>query len=735
MTTPTSTVSFPPVTDKDVNDYVEDIQQAHNLFNAWDYIALTLYFVLVVAVGLWSMKGHDRSNMAGYFLAGKSMTWFLVGGSLFSSNIGSEHFVGLAGSGAASGIGIGAYELNALYLLQLLGWVFLPVYIASFCYTMPEYLKKRFGGDRIRVYIAFLSLALYILVKISVDMYSASLFIQFVIGWNLYLSVLLILALTGIYVITGGLAAVIYTDTLQTILILIGGITLMVFSLIKVGGFQGLHEGYMAATPNTTLSGETSCGYPRNDSLSMLRDASDDVLPWQGFFFGQTTASIWYWCADQVIVQRALAAKSLAHAKGGTLMAGYLKILPTFIFVIPGMVSRVLFTDAVACVKAEDCQRICQNSVSCSNIAYPLLVTNLLPTGFRGLMLAVMLAALMSSISSICNSASTVFTVDIWSTFRKKASEKEKMIVGRLLVFVLLFVSILWIPVVQAKQGGVLFIYIQTMTGYLTPPITAVFLGGILWSRINEKGAFWSLMVGLVIGAIRLILDLFYHGPTNCGEDTRPAIIRLNFMYFALILFWVCVGVMVVVSLLTPPIPENRIFRMSSQISTISQDVSMGDKILRLTFWTRHSQEKYEEFPDSEHTTADKYELDKGKEDGTGETRHDDETGEKKDVDGTGKEIDGAVTSTGEESLVEDQGSEPSGVQDMSWKARLTRFFIWFCGFEPQRKLTPEEQAAMELKLTSIEQTKTESIILNINLVFILLVVIFLFMYFTFLWA
>ncbi|XP_070533444.1 sodium/myo-inositol cotransporter 2-like isoform X3 [Ptychodera flava] len=710
-----------------------NLHQAYKMFVVWDYVALVLYFILVVGVGLWSMKGHDRSSLAGYFLAGKNMIWFMVGASLFSSNIGSEHFVGLAGSGAATGIAIGAYELNAMYLCQLLGWVFLPVYIAGFCYTMPEYLKKRFGGKRIQVYIAVLSLALYVLVKISVDIYSASLFIQVVIGWNLYASVAVILALTAIYAVTGGLAAVIYTDTLQTILIVVGALFLMIYSLIEIGGIKGLYYGYMSAVPNTTLLGITECGYPLNDSFKMLREPSDNILPWPGFFLGQTTASIWYWCADQVIVQRALSAKSLSHAQGGTLMAGYLKILPTFMFVIPGMISRVLYTDAVACVLPEACERICGNSVSCSNIAYPLLVTNLLPDGFRGLMLAVMLAALMSSLSSICNSASTVFTIDIWSTFRKQASEKEKMIIGRVLVFILLTVSILWIPVVQATQGGMLFIYIQTITGYLTPPITAVFLGGLLWKRINEQGAFWSLIVGIVIGGIRMVLDFVYPAPSNCEEDTRPPVVALNFMYFALMLFWICVFVMIVISLLTEPPPENRDPMLAGfRIPSISQDIAMGREILRLTFWTRHSQERYEEFPES--NVRDKYDMDKGKGDG----RQDNENKEDaKEEDKMESSVDGQIDGKGNENLVaeNDTSSPTPSPSSENQESKLWQCWKWFCGFQSERTPSPEPHAEMVQRLSSIEQTRKEKVILNINLIFILCFSFFLFMFFTFLWV
>ncbi|XP_002731879.2 sodium/myo-inositol cotransporter-like, partial [Saccoglossus kowalevskii] len=497
------------------------------------------------------------------------MPFYMVGASLFVSNIGSEHFIGLAGSGAAGGIGVGAWEFNAILLLQLLGWVFLPVYIACGIFTMPQYLSKRFGGSRLRVYFAVLSLVLYVFTKLSVDLYTGALFIQQSLGWDLYLSIIVLILITAVLTITGGLAAVIYTDTLQAALMVSGAIALMIIGFVEIGGYDGLVRKYPGAETNLTVP-NTTCHETSPNAFVMLRDPTDEEMPWPGFLFGQTPGSIWYWCADQVIVQRALAAKSLSHAQGATLMAGFIKILPLFIMVMPGMISRILYTDQVACVDPDVCYEVCQAYAGCTNIAYPKLVLGLMPNAARGLMMAVMIAALMSDLDSIFNSASTLFTIDVYKRIRKRATVRELMVVGRLFVAVMVVVGICWVPVVKETQGGQVFIYIQEITDYLAPPIAAVFLLAVLWKRCNEKGAFWGLMVALVAGLTRLILTFIYRAPGQCGEeDTRPSILAdVQYMYFAILLFWLTTIVAIVVSLATPPLKP--------------------DKLHRTTFWTRH---------------------------------------------------------------------------------------------------------------------------------------------------
>ncbi|XP_076021963.1 LOW QUALITY PROTEIN: sodium/myo-inositol cotransporter-like [Genypterus blacodes] len=496
-----------------------------------DIMVVVVYFLLVLGVGFLAVRKSNGNTVSGYFLAGRSMAWPAVRASLFVSNIGSEQFIGLAGSGAASGFAVAAWEVTALPLLQLLGWVFIPVYGVN---TMPEYLSKRFGGRRLKVYFACLSLLLYLFTKLSVDIYAGALFIQESVGWNLYFSIIFLIAMTVLLTITGGLVAVIYTDSVQAILMISGALCLTGISLFKVGGLEGMKTKYMQASPNITafllsspnLTYSESCHshlQPNLNAFKILRGPTDPDLPWPGFLLGQIPASIWYLCTDQVIVQRVLAAKNIAHAKGSTIMAGFLKILTMFIIVIPGMISRIFFADELACISPEHCMEVCGSEAGCSNVVYPRLVMSVMPSGLRGLMMAVMIAALMSNLDSIFNSASTIFTLDINKMLRKRVSSRELVVVGRLFVVFMVIISMKTTPVIIEMQGRQMFYYIQEITDYLTPPIAALFLLGVLWHRCNETGAFCGGMVGFVLGSLRLILTFVYRQPHCDQPDERPA--------------------------------------------------------------------------------------------------------------------------------------------------------------------------------------------------------------------
>uniref|UniRef100_A0A8C2B321 Solute carrier family 5 member 9 n=1 Tax=Cyprinus carpio TaxID=7962 RepID=A0A8C2B321_CYPCA len=401
---------------------------------------------------------------------------------------------------------------------------------------MPEYLRKRFGGQRIRIYMSVLSLILYIFTKISTDIFSGALFIQVSLGWDLYVSTVVLLVVTALYTIAGGLTAVIYTDALQTVIMVIGAFVLMFIAFDKVGWYEGLLVQYERAVPAITVP-NTTCHLPRSDAFHIFRDPVTGDLPWPGLIFGLTVLATWVWCTDQVIVQRSLSAKNLSHAKGGSVLGGYLKVFPMFFVVMPGMISRALYPNEVGCVDPDECMEICGASVGCSNIAYPKLVVELMPVGLRGLMIAVMMAALMSSLTSIFNSSSTLFTMDIWQRIRPRATERELMVVGRVFILFLVALSIVWIPVIQTANSGQLFDYIQSITSYLAPPITTVFIMAIFWGRVNEQGAFWGLMVGLVVGTVRMVMEFVYSIP-SCGEkDLRPALLKdVHYLYFALIL-------------------------------------------------------------------------------------------------------------------------------------------------------------------------------------------------------
>uniref|UniRef100_A0A8C2DZG2 Sodium/myo-inositol cotransporter 2 n=1 Tax=Cyprinus carpio TaxID=7962 RepID=A0A8C2DZG2_CYPCA len=449
------------------------------------------------------------------------------------------------------------------------------IYIVT---TMPEYLQKRFGGKRIQLFLCVLYLFIYIFTKISVDMYAGAVFIQQALQWNIYLAVVLLLGITALYTIAGGLAAVIYTDAVQTIIMVIGALILMGFSFAEVGGFQAVLDKYPQAIPSIRVP-NTTCGIPREDAFHIFRHPVTSDLPWPGVILGMSIPSMWYWCSDQVIVQRSLASKNIVHAKGGSLLAAYLKVLPFFMMVIPGMISRILYPDEVGCGDPEVCKQVCGNPVGCSDIAYAKLVMELLPAGLRGLMMAVMLAALMSSLTSIFNSSSTIFTMDLWRNIRRTASEWELMIVGRVFVLVLVVVSVLWIPLVQASQGGQLFIYIQSISMYLQPPITVIFFTGCFWKRTNEKGAFWGLIVGMVVGCTRMILDFVYPTPQCYESDTRPDIIKyVHYLYFSIILTLLTLTVVVCVSLATEkPTPE--------QVRNSASSKAGSSKLKSALFW------------------------------------------------------------------------------------------------------------------------------------------------------
>uniref|UniRef100_A0A2R9AP17 Sodium/mannose cotransporter SLC5A10 n=1 Tax=Pan paniscus TaxID=9597 RepID=A0A2R9AP17_PANPA len=529
-----------------------------------DIIVITVYFALNVAVGIWSSCRASRNTVNGYFLAGRDMTWWPIGASLFASSEGSGLFIGLAGSGAAGGLAVAGFEWNATYVLLALAWVFVPIYISSEIVTLPEYIQKRYGGQRIRMYLSVLSLLLSVFTKISLDLYAGALFVHICLGWNFYLSTILTLGITALYTIA---------------------------AFDQIGGYGQLEAAYAQAIPSRTIA-NTTCHLPRTDAMHMFRDPHTGDLPWTGMTFGLTIMATWYWCTDQVIVQRSLSARDLNHAKAGSILASYLKMLPMGLIIMPGMISRALFPDDVGCVVPSECLRACGAEVGCSNIAYPKLVVELMPIGLRGLMIAVMLAALMSSLTSIFNSSSTLFTMDIWRRLRPRSGERELLLVGRLVIVALIGVSVAWIPVLQDSNSGQLFIYMQSVTSSLAPPVTAVFVLGVFWRRANEQGAFWGLIAGLVVGATRLVLEFLNPAPP-CGEpDTRPAVLgSIHYLHFAVALFALSGAVVVAGSLLTPPPQSVQIENLTWW--TLAQDLPLGTKAgdgqtpQKHAFWAR----------------------------------------------------------------------------------------------------------------------------------------------------
>uniref|UniRef100_A0A8D2IPK7 Sodium/glucose cotransporter 2 n=1 Tax=Varanus komodoensis TaxID=61221 RepID=A0A8D2IPK7_VARKO len=608
------------------------------------------------SLGSQSMCRTNRGTVGGYFLAGRNMVWWPIGASLFASNIGSGHFVGLAGMGAVNGLAVAVFEWNVSRGLPT--WCFFGKRQHVGVITMPQYLKKRFGGRRIRLYLSVISLFMYIFTKISVDMFSGAVFIQQALGWNIYVAVIALLVITTIYTVTGGLAALMYTDTVQTFVMISGAFVLMGFAFDKVGGYQGVFEKYMDAIPRRTVSPtpalyniSASCYLPREDSFHMMRDAFVSDLPWPAVILGLSMNSIWYWCSDQVIVQRCLAGKNLTHVKAGCILCGYLKLLPMFLMVMPGMISRILYPDEVACVIPEECKQICGTEVGCSNIAYPKLVVSLMPSGLRGLMLAVMLAALMSSLASIFNSSSTLFTMDIYNHLRPQARDKELLIVGRVWILLLVGISIGWIPVVQAAQGGQLFDYIQSISSYLAPPIAAIFLLGVFIKRVNEQGAFWGLVGGLAIGLARMIPEFIYGTGSCLFPSSCPRLIcGVHYLYFAVIVFSTTAAIAMGISLCTSPIPDKHLHR--------------------LVFSLRHSKEQ-------------RIDLDM------------EEEAEAKPREAAWRQYPTAASSLG----------------------KLRRCVGWFCGTDSQGEqgLTPEEKAEEQQRLADITEHPRWSRVVNLN--------------------
>ncbi|OCU01811.1 sodium/glucose cotransporter 1 [Xenopus laevis] len=631
--------------------------------NPADISVIVVYFVVVLAVGIWAMVRTSRGTVGGFFLAGRSMVWWPIGASLFASNIGSGHFVGLAGTAAAGGIVIGGFEWNALVIVVILGWIFVPIYVKAGVVTMPEYLRKRFGGDRIRIYLSVLSLLLYVFTKISADMFSGAIFIQQAMRINIYIAIVMLLAITALYTVTGGLAAVIYTDTLQTIIMLVGSFILMGFAFNKVGGYEQFMEKYMNAIPSVTsydnITIPEKCYTPREDSFHLFRDPLTGDMPWPGLIFGLTILALWYWCTDQVIVQRCLSAKNMSHVKAGCILCGYLKLLPMFLMVFPGMISRILYTDEVACVVPSQCKKFCDTEVGCTNIAYPKMVINLMPDGLRGLMLSVMLASLMSSLTSIFNSASTLFTMDIYTKFRKTASEKELMIAGRVFILFLIGVSIAWVPILQSAQSGQLFDYMQSITSYLGPPIASVFFLAIFVKRVNEQGAFWGLIIGLFIGLSRMIAE-FAFGTGSCVKPSKcPTIIcGVHYLYFAIILFVSTSIIVLAISFMTKPIPDKHLYRLCWSL--------------------RNSKEEREDLDANDWAAAEEPEDDK-----------------------------------------EDEEEKKTSC----WR----KSYNWFCGFDDKKppKLSEEEKKALEEKMTDTSEAPLWRNVVNINGIILLAVAVF----------
>ncbi len=489
-----------------------------------DWVVIVLYFALVFGVAIWATlrERSDRGTSKDYFLAGRHAGWFIVGGSLFASNIGSEHLVGLAGTGAASGVAVGQFEVLASLILLILGWVFVPFYLTSGVFTMPEFLERRYS-EGARWYLAVISIIGYVLTKISVTIAAGGIVFEAIMGIDFWTGALVVVVVTGVYTIFGGLRAVLYTDLLQMFVLIGGAVTVTLLGLNALGGWGAMTD-------------TVGPGF-----LTLWKPMSDPDFPWTGILFGAPILGVWYWCTDQFIVQRVLAAHNSDHARRGTVFAGFLKLLPLFIFVIPGVIAYALSQQDRLQLAAPD-------------QALPTLIAVLLPIGLRGLVVAGLLAALMSSLSSVFNSTSTLVTLDVYKKLRPEASERRLVLVGQVTTGVLVGFGLAWIPFMKLISGQ-LYQYLQSVQAYISPPIAAVFLIGVLWQRVNANGAIAALITGFVLGMGRLVVEISQ--PLQRGVLEVYA--DINFLHFAVILFVICTAVLIVVSLLTPAPPTPKV--------------------------------------------------------------------------------------------------------------------------------------------------------------------------------
>jgi len=515
----------------------------HRTLAPVDLVIIGIYFAIIFGIGFYFSRKERTSE--DYFLASRNIGWFAIGASLFVSNISTEHFIGLAGSGASSGLPVGAFEWLACLILLLLGWVFVPFYLRSNVFTMPEFLERRFNRS-CATYLASISVIAYIFTKISVHLYAAAIVLERVVGWSPMTAAIILVVATGIYTIAGGLAAVIYTDLVQTLILLAGAIVLTFIGLEKVGGFAGLR----AVVPDSYFH--------------MVKSIRDPDFPWTGIFFGAPILGIWYWCTDQVIVQRVLSAKDEGHAKAGTIFAGFLKILPVFILVVPGIIAFALYPNLF---------HVVNGVVTNGDIAYPTLIVNLLPTGLVGLMIAALLAALMGAMSSVFNSASTMVTLDFYKKYVPGANERQLVFFGRVATGAMVVLGLLWVPFIHLLSAQ-LYIYLQSVQAYISPPIAACFIFGILWPRLNGPGAISSLLVGFVLGAARFIFEVLDKSRHYQSGAIRW-LVDMNFLHYAIWMFVVCSVVLIGVSFMYPAPERKRLAGLT--FSTVDEKIDTVD--------------------------------------------------------------------------------------------------------------------------------------------------------------
>lgn len=514
-----------------------------------DWLVLGLFFVLLFLV-IWWVVRQKKETSTDYFLAGRNVGWLAIGASIFASNIGSEHLVGLAGAGAESGMAMAHWEMQG-WLILVLGWVFVPFYSRSKVFTMPEFLERRYNSAS-RNFLSIISLVSYVLTKVAVTVYAGGIVFKEVFGIETWMGIdffwvgaIGLVVFTGIYTIVGGMRAVIYTSVLQMPVLLLGSIVILVVGLRELGGWNELME----------ITGATLT--PEGDSMtSLIRSHRDSEFPWSGVLLGSAIIGFWYWCTDQYIVQRVLSGRDQKQARRGSIFGAYLKLLPVFIFLIPGMIAFGLNQKGLL-------------ELSSSDAAFSALVRDLLPVGVRGIVVGGLIAALMSSLASLFNSSAILFTKDFYEKFRPDSSEKHLVKVGRIATTVIVVLGILWIPVMRGI-GQVLYAYLQDVQSLLAPGIASVFLMGVFWKRATPAAGFSGLAIGFVIGMTRLASNIFA-ARINPESLMYTIFLEPNWLHFSIYLFFLCIIVIVLVSLVTKPADRSKTIGLTYGSATEEQ--------------------------------------------------------------------------------------------------------------------------------------------------------------------
>ncbi|MCX8210228.1 MAG: SSS family solute:Na+ symporter [Paraglaciecola sp.] len=508
--------------------------------NFIDYLVIFSYFAIILWIAKWasSNKGDSTFSSVDYFLAGRDQGWLVIGASLFASNIGSEIILGVSGAGARASMPMANFEIIAALILILLGWVFVPFYLRTGVYTMPEFLEKRYSSA-CRNYLSVVSILAYVITKISLIIFAGALVFE-VLGIPFWTGAVLTVVATGFYTVLGGLKAVIYTDMLQAVVLIIGTAIISIFGLYQLGGWSEMIS-------TISLASLTEGNPPVDQFFNLWRPTEDTEYPWTGMLFGAPILGIWYWCTDQFIVQRVLSAKDINNARKGALFAGYLKLLPVFLFFIPGVIAYALMQKGMISYSMDN-----------ADSALPVLITEFLPSGLKGFAIAGLLAALMSSLSSAFNSSSTLLTIDFYQKYRPNASEKDLVRFGRIATIILVLVSLGWIPFMNALMGGGIFHYLQSVQAYIAPPIASVFLLGLFYKWINARGAIVTLWTGFVIGIFRLVMEFMSNNNSIVVAEGSALeyFLGINFLHFAAFLFLFCSALLMVVSKLSTPQSE-----------------------------------------------------------------------------------------------------------------------------------------------------------------------------------